>query len=614
MILHCNTTVRVPSSAHPTLRLARDEILSFLKKTLGIRHAADGALEINFSVESGHGYQVSLAGGRLTFQGSTEVEVLYSVYTFAEHHLGFLFFIPGQDEYTPLKEINLSDGLLVPPTLPKLKIRGLVQEFAFSEQSFVLADWMVRNRLNYLQTWTRHHDAMSADLKTYFSIRGITIEAGHHNFNFWIPPEDYYEKHPEYFAIIGDQRIKPTQKEGGLLQGGQLCATNPAVRREISNKMLAYANKHPELTCIGINPNDGFGWCECAECMSFYDKSRRGDLYSVSEHVYRTEKLMRDFHADIARQVRAKRPDLIVCNCAYINYVEPGEEFRLTEGMLIPVALYWRCANHDLQDPQCPINSRYVETLRKWSRSKSGGLLGVYEYYMGINFYLSLPLVHHERMFREIAFLSSIGVDAIMTQFQMDHWVAYGLNYYAMARAAYGESISCIDIWFRRRFGALETSARAFYASLSDLQHSTGTCLIPYPSFLLKRTRLEDYTRLVALARTLSVQTPQDSFRNSLLVWAEYMENFKRLYDAYQTGEDVGVRIEIFLDWAETHGDHSVFLLSKVRRLMAAWKERAGARKPWRHFNIDWEDAYIEKHDVLFPVNSPTSAPAPFPL
>jgi hypothetical protein len=305
--------------------------------------------------------------------------------------------------------------------------------------------------------------------------------------------------------------------------------------------------------------------------------------------------------------VRKKKPDLSISNCAYINYVRPSKNFKLTRGLFVQVAPYWRCINHSLDDPKCEVNSRYSDVLRQWAKSKQGGLLGIYEYYMGVNLYISLPMMHQKRVFREVDLLQSLKVDALLTQFQMGHWTAYGLNYWAMAKAAYGGQPSCIDDWFTRKFGKAALKARKLYTQLEKLQVGIDTCLIPYPRFLLLRTRERKFLKARQRARELKQVRRSDPFCNSLVLWTEYMFKLKQLFDDKCAGMEKVAKIDEFLVWAKHHENEGVFLYSKVAALMRRWKERLQEGKEWYHYNLDWEDAYIRKHDKLYPIAAPST-------
>lgn len=599
MILTSKRTVRPAQVQDETLQLAQRELLAFLKQSPGMEASERGEVEIAFDLVSSAGYSVTARGNTLRFAGPSPVEVLYAVYTFAEERLGFCFFEPGRDRVTKQDRVVLEEGTVISERTPLLPTRGLVQEYPADESNYRLADWMARNRLNYLLTWMKYYEQFSDDMKRYYRVRGITVESGHHSFDYYIPLREYYREHPEYFAIVNGKRVQPEAGDAALLMSKQLCVTNPALRAEFAKRMIAYARAHPELRVITIIPNDGFGWCECETCSTFYDKSVRGDLYSVSEHVYKAQDLYHDFVKDVCARVHKELPDITITLAAYVNYVDPAEGFTLGKGMAVHAAPYWHCINHALHDPACPINRRYMESLARWGAVKKGGALNIYEYYMGVNFYLSLPMIHHEVVFDELRALRHIGADGILTQYHLPHWTAYGLNFYMMAKAAYGEDVSVVKKCMRDLFGPDAEEAEGFYRELRSLVLSAGPCHIPIPRPLLRRTRMEQYERLRARAQALLGKSPDDRLRRNLVVWMDYLIRWKRLFDDYQSGKDVRADLRAFEQWCAAQSAHDICVPSRLAMYLGRWIEQIEKGKPWYHFNIDWEDEYVKRYDTL---------------
>lgn len=527
----------------------------------------------------------------------SEIELLYGVYDYAERFGGWSFFELGQDGYDARNRTeSLPAGILREAKQPLLKRRGFIQEFAFDYETESLFDYMAKNKLNYLQTWMKYYDVLSDELKKFAALRGIEIESGHHNFNYWIPGEKYGKTHPEFFAEINGKRIKPTTDKSTLLLSEQICTTNPKLRREIVKNMLDYCDKHPELKTIALIPNDGFGWCECPECSKLYDVSKKGDLYSVSAHVYKANGIFHNLVTEISAAIHARRPDINLAFCAYVNYTTPAEGFALQSGNMLHFAPYWRCINHDIDDSACPINSRYAEDIKAWERVKHGGEINIYEYYMGVNFYLSLPMVHFNEMFREMRFYAQHHVDGIMTQFHISHWSVYGVNYYLMSRAARGDDAEeSISEMLGKVFGNSEQQAREFYLELKNLLYRAGPCHIPYPYSLLSRTCLADYRRIYEKALLLNKYCERPICRE-IVIWCDYMVRFKKLFDAYHNGKCNEEMVKKFLQWIHLHVSTRVFVHSKFDRYFEALLDAMQNNKPWLHFNIAWEDEYIRLH------------------
>ncbi|MFA6103484.1 MAG: DUF4838 domain-containing protein [Victivallaceae bacterium] len=592
--------LKAPNQQNDTLALAWNELQILWKKRFGdlsTKHAPI-VLKIDFVLSPAtNGFSVHVASDSLTFRASTTVDILYAIYDFAEEWLGFCFFEPGVDRVSHKTDsVELPDGRLLASGQPGLVRRGFIQEFPFGEYSYEIGDWMAKNKLNYLLTWMKYYDEMPEAMKAFYRLRGIEIESGHHNFNYWIPPEKYYQSHPDFFAVLAGRRISPTMDKSALLLSEQLCTTNPALRAEIVKNMVKYCRKHPEIRTISLIPNDGFGWCECERCSSFYDKNLKGGFYSVSAHVYKADKIYHDMVRDIVAQLGQLLPDVNVTFCAYVNYCTPAPGFRLEKNLTVHFAPYWRCINHRIDDADCPINSRYADDLDQWLNVKNGGEVNIYEYYMGINLYVGLPMVHHEDIFDEMAWYAKKGIDGVLTQFHFANWTSYGLNYYLMAKAAYGaDKKHAVAAALQGIFGDDAAMAGEFYAATKKMVLSTGPCHIPYPYALFRRTSIEQYRELHALADVLRQRAPDDEFRRALVLWAEYLVRFKELFDRYYRIGVTVAEIDALRQWL--HGlPLQIVVLEKVDLLFEAWMECVKTGRQWLHFNLEWEDEYIRRH------------------
>ncbi len=598
MRLTPQSVIQQQDFTHPTLNLAFSELLKFMDKSVGIKSSRSGSVKISFSIGKVDGYSAAVEGDTITFTASSELEILYAVYTFAEEFLGFCFLWPDDDILNPRKNIELTEGLIVSPRIPAIKNRGLIQEFAFGENSLQLADWMAKNRLNYLLVWMKYYDDMPEDMKEYYRVRGITIECGHHNFEYFIPAEKYYKTNPEFFAVIDAEPIKPLANKDGFLGGGQLCVTNKGLRQELLHNIIEYCRKNPEVECISLIPNDGFGWCQCDDCRKAAKTPEKGEMFSLSTHVDKAQEIYHDLITYISEQLRNVLPHITLTFAAYVNYIEPAKNFLLKEKTAVHFAHYWRCINHNIDNPDCPINSKYMQALQKWRAAKNGGQISLYEYYMGVNLYISLPMIHHEQMFEEVQFYKENDIDGLLTQFQPDNWTAYCTNYYLMAKAAYGGHKDAIDRLYRSIMPQNPEKIKAFYDYAKGIVDSAGPCHISYPRALLNRTKLKQYQTLHALALELAGEK-DDIFLKRLVIWTEYMVRFKSVFDDYIDGKP-GIIKEInnFTQWAASHQDSKVFVVKNVKILMGKWLERIQAGLPWYHYSLDWEDEYIKIHDT----------------
>ena len=602
LVLSCRTATTYRTAlSDQTLALAAHELDRLLHTRFGENKRGSGReLPVSFLVNPvTKGFSVAVRDGGLVFTAPNSVEILYAVYDFAEEYLGFCFFDPGVDalvESAP--RLELPGKNLIRNRRPALVRRGFVQEFPASPNDYLIADWMAKNKLNYLMIWMKYYDQFDDRFKEYLAVRGIEVESGHHNFNYLIPAEKYYATHPEFFAEIGGKRITPSLGKSGLLLSEQLCTTNPGLREELVKNLLEYSRKHPEIHYVTLLPNDGFGWCECPECSKYYDKNAKGELYSLSEHVYRADRIYHALVRYVSDRLREEHSRLTLDMCAYVNYCAPSPGFRLGSGLEVGMSLYWRCINHRIDDPDCPVNSRYLEDIKAWCAVKDGGEVNIGDYLMGVNFYLSLPMIHLRQIFDEVKLYRKLGGDGFITQFHLPHWHVYGINYYMMAQALYGKNrVVAMRRLMRALFGPDAAEGERFYARMLRLVQSAGKCHIPYPYSLFSRTAAADYEKMHEAARTLARKHPRDEFRRDLVLWTEYLLRFKRFFDDYHAGKAGLSEVRALRQWMrEQCSGRRLLVFDRVDMYFDQIEESIAAGKEWLHFGLDWEDAYIRKH------------------
>ena len=78
-----------------------------------------------------------------------------------------------------------------------------------------------------------------------------------HTVEFLLPVKDYYNSHPEYFALRnGKRRGVNTQP----------CFSNPDVLKICTEKLLDIMRKRPEFDIYQVSTTDHYQLCECSIC------------------------------------------------------------------------------------------------------------------------------------------------------------------------------------------------------------------------------------------------------------------------------------------------------------------------------------------------------------
>ncbi len=83
-----------------------------------------------------------------------------------------------------------------------------------------------------------------------------------HTFHRLLPPQKYFDEHPEYYSLI----------EGRRLQDAQLCLSNPEVIELLIENLAIEMEKQPDKKVWSVSQNDVYNYCECEQCKKLYKK------------------------------------------------------------------------------------------------------------------------------------------------------------------------------------------------------------------------------------------------------------------------------------------------------------------------------------------------------
>ena len=131
---------------------------------------------------------------------------------------------------------------------------------------------------------------------------------GGHTWERAVPPEKYLPAHPEYFALIGGQRMNPK----GV--NAQYCISNPEVQELFYQDLISWLDAGYQSVDLG--QPDGFRACQCEACAKLFDT---GSDWS--------EKLW-ILHRKLAERVLASHPGKTVSMTSYILTAAPPKSFK----------------------------------------------------------------------------------------------------------------------------------------------------------------------------------------------------------------------------------------------------------------------------------------------
>ncbi len=362
-------------------------------------------------------------------------------------------------------------------------------------------DWMAKNRYNRFMVFANIEGSIERYLdllEPEVAIRGMQATMGHHSFRYFLPPDEHFDDHPEWYALIDGQRSPQ----------GQLCTSNPAVVDAVAERVCAFFAEHERIEMIGLWPNDGFGWCECPDCVALepQEPSR-----FRPEHPRRTDTYLRFVNA-VAERVAGQHPDRRLSALAYVNYTDAPRSVEPAENVAVCFAPFCRCLKHPLRpDVQCErLNAAYAREFERWREAVSNDLY-LFSYLMQIHT-LSIPYPIVQMLQENWRWLVEAGCDGYVMEFVPEEWAAFGVNGHLIGRLSWEPEMD-VDGWlghyYEALFGPAADEMLAYLRSLIDDFAVPGQCTGHYDlshttraTERLLRPALQAFGRARALAAT----------------------------------------------------------------------------------------------------------------
>lgn len=186
------------------------------------------------------GISIKTAGDDLHFAGKLPRGPLYAVYTFLEDAVGVRWWTSTESNVPHKPTLTIPDQTRT--YAPPFRYREVFMNDAIENPAFA-----ARLKLN------GHHNRITQDLGGHYTLIGWC----HTSFDL-IPPNTYFSKHPEWFAL----------RNGKRQTASQLCLSNPEMRAELIRNALQRVRRRPDAGMISISQNDTLGPCQCDACRA----------------------------------------------------------------------------------------------------------------------------------------------------------------------------------------------------------------------------------------------------------------------------------------------------------------------------------------------------------
>jgi hypothetical protein len=289
-----------------------------------------------------------------------------------------------------------------------------------------------------------------------------------------IPPEEYFDQHRDWFALINGKRKRP--KPGR--QGQQLCTSNPELIEEMARRVVKMFDDNPSLDVLALAPQDGGGFCQCDSCAAL-DEQRPPEK---AWHATYSNRLA-IFNNEVAKSVARKHPDKIIKVGAYAMYlrVPLDADYRPAPNLAIQVCHTYSCNSHPIASKTCPGNTKYFrDELEHWA--KIANHLYIYEYY-NKGAWGGLPY-HQVHLIREdMPYYHGLGAEGFYTQGAGARWSACGLNHYVAAKLAWDVDLDVdriLDDFYQKFYGEAAEPMRDYWESLQQAFADYDECLSPF--------------------------------------------------------------------------------------------------------------------------------------
>lgn len=447
---------------------AADELVEYMRKMTGAVLAvgvkADGGSlpiyigtsakrllgDVDWGALGDDGFVLRSGEQGVCIAGNQDLGTLFGVYHFLEKHLGVRWFMPGElGEVVPRGDV-LEIGTFEETEIPSFRVRWIES-----------GDWALRQKMN-----------VGVDVQG--RPVGVQWRWSFHTHFKLIPPEEYYDEHPEWFALIGGKRRRPRPGQ----QGQQLCTSNAELIDEMARRVSRMFDTEPSLNILALAPQDGGGFCQCEECLALDEQRPAEETW----HATYSNRLA-VFNNEVARRVASKHPDRLLKVGAYAMYlrVPLDPAYRPEPNLAVQVCHTYSCNSHPIASAACLGNTKYFRSeLEHWA--KIANHLFIYEYYnKGVWGGLPYDQVHLIR--EDIPYYHRLGAEGFYTQAAGRRWPVCGLNHYVAAKLTWDVNLDVdklLEDFYEKFYVEAAGPMRRYWQTLERAFADCEECLSPF--------------------------------------------------------------------------------------------------------------------------------------
>ena len=319
-------------------------------------------------------FLIRTMGEDLLIVGGKQRGTMYGVFTFLEDYLGCRWYT---DEVAVIPK---KETVLVPRMedrqKPAFEYRSVYYKHALDQS------WSVRHKINGF------HANVTPEMggKIKYANGGFG-----HTFTSLVPPDKYYDEHPEYFSLVKGKRVKDR---------GQLCLTNKDLLKTVIGEIDTWLTREPDAKIVSITQNDWENYCECENCKRLDEQegSHSGSLIA--------------FVNSVADSLKDKYPDVYFDTFAYTYTQTPPQSLSVRDNVIVRLChMRPSCDSHPLE--ACEQNADYMRDLNTWSRK--GGKVYIWHYVTNFNHY-QMPFPNFNSIKKDFSTYQNAGVSGLFCQ------------------------------------------------------------------------------------------------------------------------------------------------------------------------------------------------------
>lgn len=301
--------------------LARDHAIIVGQGALAAKLFPDESLSA-FEAEE---YVSHVKDGRLLLAGGRPRGTIYAVDRFLQDQCGVRWWAPWATNIPHQANLRVPD--LNVRGKPAFEYRGPYWFAGFDPL------WKSRNGVN---DETRRIPAEYGDCIRY---KGFA-----HTFYPLVPPEKYFDAHPEWYSLIKGKRTHDR---------AQLCLTNPQLRDFVVQRAKEWLRECPDCEIISLTQNDWFGACECPDCKALDDAegSHSGTMLAFANY--------------IAEKIELEFPQVAVDTFAYQYTRKPPKTLRARNNVIVRLCSI-ECNFREPLDH--PSNVAFADDIKNWEK------------------------------------------------------------------------------------------------------------------------------------------------------------------------------------------------------------------------------------------------------